>query len=169
MSLMITAEDVRGQFVEERDLTTILNHIWQAHFSDIPRMNTVLIEYCSPWKGRLGLIRLSLDQATTFIGINSLLQLAQVPEYVVITTIAHELTHYAHGFGSPLPRQHKHPHANRVVERELEERELGEHLQCCNVWIDKNWYAFYDMHRISGWTAISRARHHIQMIPEPGR
>lgn len=145
------------QETEERELTAYLNRIWSKHFTDIPRVNIVHIGYCFPWKSRLGLIRLSLDQSTTFIGINSLLQLAQVPEYVLTTTIAHELVHYTHGFGSPLPRQHKYPHANGVVERELESRELGECLQCCNRWIDKHWYPFYDVQRTSGWVRELRA------------
>jgi hypothetical protein len=129
------------------NLTAYLDSIWQQYFSDTPRINTVLISYCYPWKSRLGLIRLSEDKKTTFIGINSLLQLPQVPECVLTTTIAHELAHYAHGFGSPLPRICQHPHANGIVDRELERRELGEQLRCCNDWIDQYWYSFYDTQR----------------------
>jgi hypothetical protein len=113
------------------NLTAYLDSIWQQYF----------------WKSRLGLIRLSEDKKTTFIGINSLLQLPQVPECVLTTTIAHELAHYAHGFGSPLPRICQHPHANGIVDRELERRELGEQLRCCNDWIDQYWYSFYDTQR----------------------
>jgi hypothetical protein len=145
------------QATEERDLIAYLNRIWWKHFIDIPRVNTVHIGYCFPWKSRLGLIRLSLDESTTFIGINSLLQSPQVPDYVLITTIAHELVHYAHGFGSPLPRLHKYPHANGVVERELAHRELSEYLHRCNQWIDKHWYPFYDMQRASGWVGELKA------------
>jgi hypothetical protein len=157
MPLITTDAEAIEQGIGERDLTAYLNRIWGEHFIDIPRVNTVHIGYCFPWKSRLGLIRLSLDQNTTFIGINSLLQLPQVPDYVLITTIAHELAHYAHGFGSPLPRQHKYPHANGVVERELESRELGECLRCCNRWIDKHWYPFYDIQHTSGWVGELRA------------
>ncbi len=127
------------------DLKAYLDQIWQTYFADLPCVNDVQIAYSYPWRSRLGLIRLSLDRATSFIGINSLLQLPQVPGYVLLITIAHELAHYAHGFGSPLPRLFKHPHANKVVDRELEHRELGEHLHCCNQWIDKYWYSFYDI------------------------
>jgi hypothetical protein len=141
-----------------RDLNLYLDTIWSNYFTDTPRVNQVEIGYCYPWKSRLGLIRLSLDQQISFIGINSLLQLPQVPEYVLITTIAHELVHYAHGFGSPLPRFCKHPHANKVVDRELEGRELGEHLRCCNEWIDKCWYPFYDIQRESGWANLPGPR-----------
>jgi hypothetical protein len=137
-----------------QDLTGYLNWIWQYYFTDCLRMNEVVIDYCYPWKSRLGLIRLSLDTTLTYIGINSLLQLSEVPEYVLVTTIAHEMVHYLHGFGSPLPRRYKHPHANRVVERELEQRDLGQYLHSCNEWIDNYWYSFYDMQRVAGWAGI---------------
>jgi hypothetical protein len=124
------------------------------YFSDCLRMNEVVIDYCYPWKSRLGLIRLSLDTTLSYIGVNSLLQVTAVPEEVLVITIAHEMVHYLHGFGSPLPRRYKHPHANRIVERELEQRELGEMLRACNEWIDNHWYSFYDMQRVAGWTGI---------------
>jgi hypothetical protein len=136
--------------LSRKNLTQTLDTIWQTYFLDIPRVNMVEIAYSHPWKQRLGLIRLSLDNTKTFIGINTLLQLHEVPEHVLITTIAHELTHYAHGFGSPLPRIFAHPHANNVVERELEQRGLGEMAQLCDNWIDKQWFTFYDMQRGSG-------------------
>jgi len=132
------------------ELPACLNAIWQRHFMDMPRVNSVSIDYCYPWKSRLGLIRLSVDASVTFIGINALLQLQQVPDYVLITTIAHEMVHYSHGFGSPLPRCFKHPHANKVVDKALEQREMGMYLRCCNEWIDKNWYSFYDTQRATG-------------------
>jgi len=157
MPLATSITDRRNLLAGTRALPAYLERIWRNHFADIPRANTVHIGYCYPWKNRLGLIRLSLDQATTFIGINALLQVLQVPEYVLITTIAHELVHYTHGFGSPLPRLCKHPHANNVVERELERRELGEHLHCCNEWIDKQWYPFYDLQRLSGCLDVLRS------------
>ena len=136
--------------LSRKNLTQTLNTIWQTYFPDIPQVNLVEIAYCHPWKRRLGLIRLSLDNTKTFIGINTLLQLHEVPEHVLLITIAHELTHYAHGFGSPLPRLFAHPHANNIVERELEQRGLGEMAQLCDDWIDKRWFAFYDMQRGSG-------------------
>ena len=129
-----------------RDLNTYLDCIWRWHFSDVPRVNRVEIAYGHPWKQRLGLIRLSLDHKLSFIAINALLQQRSVPECVLITTIAHEVTHYAHGFGSPLPRLYQHPHANDVVNRELKRRGLGEYARSCDEWIDREWFAFYQVH-----------------------
>jgi hypothetical protein len=144
----------------ERNLEHYLEHIWHQYFFDIPRVNIVEIAYCHPWKRRLGLIRLSLDNSTSFIGVNSLLKHQHVPEYVLITTIAHEMAHYAHGFGSPLPRIHKHPHANDIVNRELERRGLGELAHQCDEWIDKYWFTFYDIERGSGRTGNDNTHHY---------
>jgi len=150
--------------LSRQQLTLRLDRIWQDYFSDIPRINSVDIAYCHPWKRRLGLIRLSLDSTKSFIGINALLQLQEVPEYVLLTTIAHELTHYAHGFGSPLPRIFEHPHANNIVQRELIRRGLGALANKCDDWIDKQWFSFYDMQREIGWIGIAHTsrstRHH---------
>lgn len=137
-----------------RDLTAYLDAIWQQYFADVPRVNRLEIAYGQPWKRRLGLIRLSLDNSTSVIQVNALLQIPQVPADVLITTIAHELTHYAHGFGSPLPRLYKHPHANHVVKHELERRGLGEAMRLCDAWIDSTWFSFYDRQREIGWAEL---------------
>lgn len=158
----VTDSLLSAPLIDRLDLHGYLDWIWQHFFADCLHVNTITIDYSYPWKGRLGLIRLSLDSTITFIGINSLLQLSQVPEFVLITTIAHELVHYIHGFGSPLPRPYQHPHAGHVVERELERRELGEHLRCCNEWIDNYWYSFYDMQRAVGWAGIPVMNHSTQ-------
>ncbi len=136
-------------FCATRDLTIYLTSIWQHYFFDVPRANEVQIAYCRPWKSRLGLIRMSLDSTRSFIGINSLLQLKDVPDCVLVTTIAHELVHYTHGFGSPLPQLFEHPHANNIVDKELEQRGLGGALSNCTTWIDEHWYAFYEEQRLT--------------------
>lgn len=137
--------------IHTRDLNLYLDLLWSRHFADVSRLNTIQIAYGAPWKTRLGHIQLSLDMTISLIGINKLLGSPEVPEYVLVTTIAHELVHYTHGFGSPLLRRYEHPHANHIVERELERRELASYLHCCNQWIDNEWYAFYDRQRASGW------------------
>jgi hypothetical protein len=152
----VATEDL-ADISPERDLNVYLEYIWGTYFADIPRVNEVQIAYCQPWKRRLGLIRLSEDGAVTFIGINALLQHRLVPEYVLLITIAHELTHYTHGFGSPLPRLYRHPHANNVVNHELDRRGLHEERCLCDDWIDKQWFTFYDMVQQTGWIE-ARAR-----------
>ncbi len=147
--LLANAPDsgTREIILHRHHLLSTLDRIWQTYFSDIPRVNLVEIAYGQPWKRRLGLIRLSLDNTRTFIGVNALLRLPDVPDYVLLTTIAHEMAHYAHGFGSPLPRLFEHPHAGNVVQRELARRGLGEMAKQCDEWIDNEWFVFYDRQR----------------------
>lgn len=147
-----------GKAENWRDPTFYLENIWSRHFSDVPRVNQIDISYCRPWKRRLGQIRMSLDSRTSFIRLNSLLQLSQIPEYVLLATIAHELAHYAHGFGSPLPCLYPHPHAHHVVDHEVERRDLGETLRLCNAWIDQHWFSYYEEMREAGWPGLSNGQ-----------
>lgn len=137
------------------DLSSCLNWVWGQYFSDITRCNEVAIDYRYPWKNRLGLIRLSSDSMHTCIEINTLLQILAVPDVVLLITIAHELCHYAHGFGSPLPRKYAFPHAHQVVEKELKQRNLGASLTACEAWIDHYWFPFYEQQRSAGWSGIA--------------
>lgn len=139
---------------KQRNLDLYLTHVWREYFRDIPRANEVQIAYRYPWKTRLGLIRMTLDETVSCIGINALLQHPHVPDYILIVTIAHELAHYAHGFGSPLPCLHTHPHAGNVVNRELERRGLRDYVQRSEEWIDKFWFPFYATEQKSGWAGI---------------
>ncbi|MCL5264160.1 MAG: hypothetical protein M1343_03030 [Chloroflexi bacterium] len=120
-----------------------LDYIWDAYFRDVMRVNVVKIQFSREWKARLGMITLSASGHTTHIGINSLLRNRQAPWFVPMITIAHELVHYAHGFGSPLPREHAHPHRGGIVARELERRGLGEEHRMWLKWVCEDWHSFY--------------------------
>lgn len=135
----------------DRHLETYLDAIWQRHFADVPRVNTVSIAYGRSWKCRLGSIRVRRDETLSHIAINALLSRPEVPIFVLVTTIAHELSHYAHGFGSPLPRLYPYPHANGVVTQELEKRGLGEALRQCTAWLDREWFRFATPLLQAGW------------------
>lgn len=124
-----------------------LAHIWATYFPDVARVNDVTVRFVREGKTRLGWIALSESGRSTLIGINGLLALPDVPQYVCHVTIAHELVHYAHGFGSPLPCCFVDPHAGGVVERELEVRGLGALLQWSDEWSTRHWFSFYDDHR----------------------
>lgn len=124
-------------------LETALRDVWTRHFSDVPAANAVGIAYCRPSKTRLGWIALSESGLSTRIGINRLLRHREVPEEVAIVTIAHELVHYGHGFGSPLPQRYADPHAGGIVEQELVARGLDVALQRYQDWLMTTWAAFY--------------------------
>jgi hypothetical protein len=61
-------------------------------------------------------------------------------------------------FGSPLAQRDRHPYAKQAVEHELELRGSTESLHCCNEWIDKYWYSFYDMQRATDWAGIQEVK-----------
>jgi len=120
-----------------------LQSIWERHFPDTPRANPVDIAFAKRWKARLGLITLCEESHTSKIRLNSLLSHPAVPECIATITVAHELVHYAHGFGSTLPRCHRYPHQGGIVEKELIARGLGDTYEEYMEWLDENWDHFY--------------------------
>ena len=114
-------------------LATRLASLHQEYFSDIKLANTILVRFGRQSKTRLGSIKLKKiknhHQPVSLITINKLLQLAEVPDYVIDAVLAHELVHYCHGFSSPLPRLYRYPHQAGVVDKELKKRGLNQILQ----------------------------------------
>lgn len=142
----LALQDLEPVRRDERWLEDEVDDIWARYFADTPRVNQVDVGWRRPWKRRLGVISLSQDERTTRIGLNCLLARPEVPHCVPLITVAHELVHYAHGFGSPLPRKYRHPHQGGVVVRELKERGLeGAHHEYAD-WIDQHWWSFYARH-----------------------
>lgn len=131
----------------ERDdlwLQYMLRGIWNRYFGDTPQVNSVCVSFSATWKSRLGSITLSEDRKTSYIQINALLRYRDVPEFVAQVTIAHEMVHYAHGFGSPLPRRYKYPHRGGVVKRELLRRGMEHEYRAYDNWVYNHWYDFYE-------------------------
>jgi hypothetical protein len=121
-----------------------LAYLWRHHFGDVPQVNRVEVRFGGSWKTRLGVISLSADGQTSSIGINGLLSLPEAPYYIARITVAHEMVHYAHGFGSPLPRKYRHPHRGRIVEKELRARGLSTEFETYQSWIHEHWFDFFD-------------------------
>jgi hypothetical protein len=121
-------------------LQDLLDQTWDNHFSDVPQDNDVRIEFGRRAKRRLGSIRLDQnDRKTSVITMNGIFKLSEVPEFVVQATLVHELTHYAHGFNSPLAQKQSHPHAGGVMRREFEERGLLELYLKQKRWLKAYW------------------------------
>jgi hypothetical protein len=119
-----------------------LDSIWNNNFSDVQRLNNVVIRFKGRWKNKLGHIKL-LENKDTEIVINGLFKHDAIPEQLINATIAHELVHYSQGFQSPLPRKYKHPHAGGVVTRELKMRGLGGTLLFEKKFMKRNWKYIY--------------------------
>ncbi|MBU1204167.1 MAG: hypothetical protein KKG60_03820 [Nanoarchaeota archaeon] len=104
-----------------------LNQIWKLLYPEVSRPNQVKAIFKGKWKNKFG--HIIKRGENTEIAINSLFTHPMVPEYIIDTTLAHELTHYMHGFGSPLKRQHKHPHKGGIVTKELLHRGFGHSIR----------------------------------------
>jgi len=131
-----------------------LKSIWEKFFSDIPQKNDVYVRFGRRSRTRLGsimldrrsqiltglgILRLLAKRPHTIITLNGYFKNSRVPEFVVDATIAHELTHYAHGFSSPHRRAHYYPHYGGVVRKELAKRGLLELERAQKKWCKLHW------------------------------
>lgn len=124
-------------------LESLLADIWYQHFRDIEQDNDVVIIWAKRAKRRLGSIETDAnDGYTSIIKVNRLFQDLEVPEYVIRATIVHEMTHYAHGFGSPYEQKQQHPHSGGVIRREFAERGLVDLYLKQKRWLKDNWRDF---------------------------
>jgi hypothetical protein len=121
-------------------LQQVLDKIWDNYFADVPQQNDVRIVFGRRAKRRLGSISFDPnDRTTSVITINGVFKKSTIPEYIIEATIVHELTHYAHGFNSPLSKAQAHPHAGGVMRREFAERGLLELYLQQKQWLKMNW------------------------------
>jgi hypothetical protein len=120
-----------------------LAKVWSEYFSDVPKTDKVVIHFSKRCRNRLGSIRL-VNNTISEIKINGFLRDLDIPEFVCEAVVAHELTHYVHGFGSSRPQLYKYPHRGGIVAREMIRRGLGEKHYAAKDWINTNWIDFYD-------------------------
>ncbi|MCA9382456.1 hypothetical protein KC660_03560 [Candidatus Dojkabacteria bacterium] len=142
-------------------LESRLDSIWSDYFADVEKANVVKIKFGKKARQQLGSIkwvdekghglkirvplfkkvnrRIKPDKAISQITITSYFKDESVPDYVIDSTIAHELCHYAHGFSSPLQQRYDHPHKGNVVGKELRKRGLGEMEKDSKIWLKENW------------------------------
>lgn len=126
-------------------LENLLADVWYRDFEDVPQTNSVIIKWGRKAKRRLGSISQDpTDRETSIITINNLFQDLFVPEYVIRATIVHEMTHYAHGFNSPLQQKQRHPHSGGVILREFKERGLEDLYRQQKSWLKQNWQTVID-------------------------
>lgn len=122
------------QFLEE-----LFAQVWREHFSDVPR-RSVRVEYGRRARTRLGSISLDpKDRRNSLIRVNGLFREMFIPEFIIKATLVHEISHYAHGFNSPLERRFRHPHSGGVMRAEFRERGLEELYIQQKDWLKGNW------------------------------
>ena len=143
-----------NQYLENR-----LYFLWENYFADVARKNLVLIKFGKSSSRQLGSIKwanqrtkingvlknkkeehnIADDKRISVITITKLFQSEKIPEYIIDSTIAHELVHYTHGFHSPLERMYNHPHKGNIVGKELIKRGLGDMYKQSKRWLKENW------------------------------
>jgi hypothetical protein len=130
-------------------LENLLADIWYRSFEDVPQDNDVVIRWGKRAKRRLGSISVDpRDMTTSIIRVNRLFQDLDVPEFVVRATIFHEMTHYAHGFNSPLEQKQKHPHSGGVIRKEFAERGQVALYEKQRKWLDATWVGILKKHHM---------------------
>ena len=128
---------------DEAWLQALLDTTWDRWFPEVMQDNDVRIVYGRRAKRRLGSISLDpTDRRTSVVTMNGHFREAAVPEFVILATLVHELTHYAQGFNSPLARTQKHPHAGGVMRREYAERGLLSLYLQQKLWLKREWATF---------------------------
>ena len=144
---------------QNTNLQELLYEIWETYFADVPRKNLVIVKFGKFSKQRLGSIKwvrdlkgvksiykkyekdhkVQDDGRITLIILTRYFTLPQIPDFLVKTTLAHELVHYSHGFNSPLEKKYKYPHQGRIIDKELNKRGLGKELQLSEKWLKEHW------------------------------
>lgn len=109
---------------DDKWLLSRLDHLWSTYFADVPQVNPVFIHFGRFAKLRFGSIKMDRRTKKTYITITGMFKDERIPQEVVEHTIAHELSHYAHGFSSPHRQLHRYPHEGGVVKTEMQNRGL---------------------------------------------
>ena len=113
-------------------------NVWISHFPDIEKENNIIVSFGRNARTRLGSIK-SLNKTDTKITITGYFRDERVPEFMIDATLAHEISHYVHGFFSPRPRISKHPHRGGLVDNELRNRGFSEILINQKLWLKTEW------------------------------
>lgn len=116
-----------------------LEHIWSNYYPDLKKSNTVMVTFGRYARFRFASIKYEqkslFARGVTIITVSSMFRSESVPDNVVLYSLAHELSHYAHGFSSAEKRKHRHPHKGGVVDREIESRGLGGLVAAYKSWL----------------------------------
>ena len=144
---------------DNKYLENLLYDLWENNFCDVARLNLVTIKYGKYSKRQLGSIKMIKDKDTFYkyikkynlnkdifeiksvslINITKYFTYDYIPEYVVRSTIAHELCHYTHGFSSPLKKRYRYPHQGGIIRKELESRGLYDEYKNSKRWLKDHW------------------------------
>lgn len=115
--------------------------IWQRYFPDVKIANNIFVRFGREARTRLGSIKHGTrkENPNTYITITGLFRDPEIPEFVVDATLAHEISHYSHGFFSPRERAFRHPHKGGIIRKEFNHRGLEDLYKISKKWLRLNW------------------------------
>lgn len=113
------------------------------HYSDVKRGYPIRIKFGSRARYRFGSIY-SVNEECHIL-INKLFASPEVPEYVVDSTLVHEMAHYVHGYGSGLRKMHAQPHRGGVVDEEMRKRGCDHYEVAASEWRRQHWKELYKL------------------------
>ncbi len=116
--------------------------LWTNYYADVRRGFPITVKFGRAARYRYGSI-CNVGRECR-ITMNGLFAHPEVPEYVVDATLAHELAHYVHGYGSGLPKLHAHPHRGGVIDKEMQKRGCFYLEEQAAVWRREHWQSFYE-------------------------
>lgn len=122
-----------------------LDRLLKGPFSDLEIANRLELHWGRRAGRRFGSIAMGRDKVSR-ITINGHFKDEEIPEAIVQATLAHELSHYAHGFSSPLPKKYKSPHAGGVILREFKKRDLEMLYHYEKQWSKTHWGEYLRQH-----------------------
>ncbi len=123
-------------------LESRLRHLWDQYYFDAPIGYPIEAKFGRPARYRYGSI-CNVGRKCRIL-VNGLFAHPDVPEFVVDATLAHELAHYVHGYGSGLPKLHSHPHRGGVIDKEMAKRGCLFLEEQAGPWRRDNWQTFYE-------------------------
>lgn len=113
------------------------------NFADMDIKNPIFIKFGRKSKRRLGSIALrdvrGEQEKMSVIVLNGHFRSEDIPEEIILVTIAHELAHYLHGFNSYHDKVHQFPHKGSIVNKELRRRGFSDQLKFQRQWLKDNW------------------------------
>jgi len=122
-------------------LESRLHYLWNTYYQDATLGYPICVTFGPRARYRYGSIYSVGKQC--HILVNRLFAHPDVPDYVVDATLAHELAHYVHGYGSGLRKLHAHPHRGGVVDKEMQKRGCFFLEEQALEWRRSHWPAFY--------------------------
>src|SRR5205814_1734563 len=105
------AEEIAQSLFPQKGIPTGVSVPGQ--FPDVQQGYPITTRFGIRARNRFGSI--GAQDKKTIIMVNRLFADPCVPTFVVDGTLVHELAHYAHGFGSGLPKLYSDPHRGGVV------------------------------------------------------